>query len=859
MDRKRLKSGKFPLHISLLHLAPLMATGLALGAAHADTNPVASKLPVPLHLKGIILTPAGKPAADAQIVYALVDYRTQTAAQEQTLHPAADGTFDIVLPPPKPDTAQFPLLYITAPEGVALPTLNYHPNGDQQMVVTLTPATRVQVRLRDEAGKPLAGMRVFPLAIIKDRDYRPWDGEAVTDHLSAETDADGAATLAGLPQGWTLRLAVAGTGWVQPDWSQNITLAKAAETPDAAVQVARAGSLSGTVAYGPAHPAALVVVTAVPLAGGGIRQDGTTDASGHYQITGMPRGSYTVSIETYRGAPSVTWPWTAAAQTAAVVPGGDTSGISFTLIHGGILSGVVTDSKTGKPIPNVGISVDGSGGGGYARTDASGRYSLHVPPGGQQIFLQADPGMTAAGPQRVVVADGETQTVNFSSTPPLRPAVVRGVVVGPTGKPVGGAKVTAAGQSQQEQDTQQVTDAHGRFTFDAPGLMPDMRLYAALGGLSTPAGALAADGAGKPLTLRLAAHAGLIVRGRVVTADGRPVAGAAATLYREHASGQDGVGVATAKTNAAGQYLFTPAIPDATYQVGVQAEGFGYQFTKQSKAAVGNLMSFAPLPLPRTDSFVGGTVVDKDGRPIAGADVSLMSASDTHTQTDAQGRFHLAGATRGKAIVEVRAAQNRFASIQVASGRDDLRITAMSVDEQTVEGQRFSAVLDADKTNHGDGTDAHVLLRSALAQAAKDNKKVLLVFHASWCGPCFLLHRFLEDPQVRPILDAHFVVQDLDIWENKPEKAWENPGGDALYKQYGGVRANGDKQGVPFFAVLTPAGTSLGDARLNGDNIGYPSDPAAAEFFLKTLNSAETLSPEEMTTLKAGLQRSAKI
>ncbi len=851
IDRKRLKSGH-----SLLFTPALLAAALALGAAHVAADP---KPPVALHLKGVILTPVGKPAADAQIVYALVDYRTQTVTQEQALHPAADGTFDIVLTTPKPDTAQIPVLYVIAPEGVALPRISNHPLGDDRLTVTLTPATQVHVRLRDEAGKPLAGVRVFPLALLKDREYSPWDG-AVTDHLSAVTDADGTATFAGLPQGWTLRLAVAGTGWVQPDWSQNVALAKAPVTPDAAVQVAHGGSLSGIVMYGPAQPAAHVSVTALPLGGSGTRQNGATDASGHYQIAGMPRGSYTVSIDGFQGVPTAEpWPWTAAAQPAVVVPGGDTPGISFTLIHGGILSGTVSDSKTGKPIPGVGISVDGPGGGGYARTDDAGRYMLHVPPGGQQVFLEADPGMTAADPQRVVVADGQTQTINFSSTAPLHPAVVRGIVVGPTGKPIAGAKVTATGQSQQEQDTEQVTDAHGRFTFDAPGLMPDMRLYAAGGGLSTPAGTPAADGS-KPLTLRLAAHAGVVVRGRVVSADGKPVAGATATLYREHASGQDGIGVGTAKTNTAGQYQFAPAVPDATYQVGVQAEGFGYQFTKQSKKAAGTVIGFAPLALPRTDSFVGGTVLDVNGRPISGADVSLMSAGDTHTQTDAEGRFHLAGATRNKAIVEVRAAQGRYASIQVASGRDDLQITAMSVDEQTVEGKRFSAALDADKTNHGDGTDAHVLLRSACAQAAQSSKKVLLVFHASWCGPCFLLHRFLEDPQVKPIMDAHFVVQDLDIWENKPTKAWENPGGAAFYKHYGGVRPDGDKQGVPFFAVLTPTGNSLGDARMNGDNIGYPSDPAAAEFFLQTLKSAAPdLTTAEMATLKAGLQRNAKI
>lgn len=849
INGKHSKYGKF-----LSPVASLALVSLALGPARADTKP-----PAPLHLKGIILTPAGKPVADAAIVYALVDFRTQAVTQERVLHPVADGTFDIVFTPIRNEPL-FPVLYVTAPEGVALPSAGYGRSGDAGITVRLTPATRVRVRLRDEAGLPLVGVRVFPLALLKDREYSPWN-EAVTDYLSAVTDKDGMATLGGLPQGWTLRLAVAGSGWVQPDWNQNIALAKAAVTPDAAVQVARGGSLSGTVVYGPAQPAAQVAVTAVPLGDGVGRQNGTTDSAGHYQITGMPRGSYTVSIEGHQGAPSPgPWEWTAAAQPAAIVPGSDTSGISFTLTHGGVLSGTVTDVKTGKPISGAEVYVDGPGGGQNAGTDTAGRYTLHVPPGGQRVYLEASPGMKAADPKTVVVADGQTQTADFQSTMPLHPAVVRGLVVGPTGKPVAGAKVTAAGQSQQEDDTQQVTDAQGRFTFIAPGLMPDMRLYAAGGGLSTPVGTPAADGTDKPVTLRLASHADLIVLGRVVSADGGPVAGASAMLYREHASGQDGVGIATVKTNAAGQYRFTPSVPDATYQVGVQADGFGYQFTKQSQSAAGTPLHFAPLALPRTDSFVGGTILDVNGRPIAGADVSLMSATDKHTQTDAEGRFHLAGATRGKAIVEVRAAQGRYASIQEPSGRNDLQITAMSTDEQMVESKRFTAALDADKTNHGDGTEARTLLRSAAAQASSGNKKVLLVFHASWCGPCFLLHRFLEDPQVKPVIDAHFVVQDLDIWENEPHKDWENPGGESLYKQYGGIRPSGGKQGVPFFAVLTPAGASLGDARLNGDNIGYPSDPASAAFFLKTLKTAAPdMADAEVAALRAGLQRNAKI
>lgn len=626
----------------------------------------------PIQISGRALTPDGKPAADATVTFALVEFEKHRALAVQTVKLDADGAFKVMVDLSLIRRAM-PIFYATSPTGVAVA----QPRG-MTLTMILQPFTRVRVRLLDENSKPVANAAVSPAYFSQDRNFGSWD-KAVSDRWTAKTDADGYATLADLPQGYETLLNVDDERFAQPDYHSNIALAKAAQTPDQIIHLVRGGSLTGQVLYGPTRkPAANVVIQTMQNGDGSTGQGGAkTDAAGRYKIARLPAGTYTLTLASDPVHPQ---PWTAAAKTATV-SGNAVSSANFTLIHGALLTGIIRDKTTGKPLPNITIMVNGPAnpqtarGAGMAFTGPDGCYRLRVPPGSQRVFMA---GVGDASPHDFKVADGETKTLNFqiaSPAPPVVPRPVAGTVLGPDGKPVAGAEVVATNENTQERKT----------------------------------------------------------------------------------------------------------------------------------------------------------------------------------TTDAQGHFRIDGVPRDKTVIEVQAPENRFASIQVSSGQPNDIIKVSSNAENEAEGKRFEKTLAADATNHGDGTDAHALLQSAQARARSGDKKVLLVFHASWCGPCFLLHRFLIDPQIKPIMDAHFVVLDLDIWERGKNK-WENPGGVDLYKQYGGPNS------VPFFVVTDDAGKKLGDAMHNRENMGMPSQPDDVQFFLNTLQTAApSLTGAELATLKAGLQRHASL
>lgn len=59
--------------------------------------------------------------------------------------------------------------------------------------------------------------------------------------------------------------------------------------------------------------------------------------------------------------------------------------------------------------------------------------------------------------------------------------------------------------------------------------------------------------------------------------------------------------------------------------------------------------------------------------------------------------------------------------------------------------------------------DAKREIAEALETAAKEHKRVLLVFGASWCFDCYALDYRFHQPNIQPLLDRNYRVVHVDI------------------------------------------------------------------------------------------------
>ena len=88
-------------------------------------------------------------------------------------------------------------------------------------------------------------------------------------------------------------------------------------------------------------------------------------------------------------------------------------------------------------------------------------------------------------------------------------------------------------------------------------------------------------------------------------------------------------------------------------------------------------------------------------------------------------------------------------------------------------------------------------IETALAQAQKENKNVILKFGANWCGWCHLLSDlFKEDDQVAKVLNDNYVLVLIDVDKGHNQD---------VVSRYG----NPTKHGLPVLVVLDQTGKQL--------------------------------------------------
>ncbi len=299
--------------------------------------------------------------------------------------------------------------------------------------------------------------------------------------------------------------------------------------------------------------------------------------------------------------------------------------------------------------------------------DARGQISLRVPAGRPLALQVGGDAFQTKTLELQPLRAGERLTLG--PVPLLAGATLGGKVLDPTGQPVAGARVALRSADRTRGfmpgGRNADTDAAGRFRFDGvePGaylLEAEAHGYAPARG-ETGARVEAKTGAVLPeATLRL--QEGRVLRGMVVDQDRRPIAGAEVYLRSPIRGGAFAFtlpGAAPGRapdavTDGAGRFSLQGVEQGAGARVNARAPGYGLAWATVDAQAAEVLVTLKPA------LRLAGKVLDPQGRPVAGTEVSLaraedgdsgfnfLSLFDDHTATTADdGSFSMEGLDPG--------------------------------------------------------------------------------------------------------------------------------------------------------------------------------------------------------------------
>ena len=94
-------------------------------------------------------------------------------------------------------------------------------------------------------------------------------------------------------------------------------------------------------------------------------------------------------------------------------------------------------------------------------------------------------------------------------------------------------------------------------------------------------------------------------------------------------------------------------------------------------------------------------------------------------------------------------------------------------------------------------TDAHAAIANACEQAAREGKRVAVVFGADWCPDCYAFNKALTHRLVTPIVEPSFVIVKISVGNrNQNLDIMADYGMDVV-------------RGIPAIAILEPDGKLL--------------------------------------------------
>jgi thioredoxin 1 len=140
--------------------------------------------------------------------------------------------------------------------------------------------------------------------------------------------------------------------------------------------------------------------------------------------------------------------------------------------------------------------------------------------------------------------------------------------------------------------------------------------------------------------------------------------------------------------------------------------------------------------------------------------------------------------------------------------------------------QNSSFSTDLHRDIYPDPASASADVASALHQAAREHKRVLLDFGGNWCGDCKVLNYYMHQAPNDALLSKYFILVDINIGRLDQNLA--------LADKY----QTPIKKGVPLIAILDDHGHLLYSQLQGGFDRQMRTDPTALTALLNQWKSA---------------------
>ena len=355
-----------------------------------------------------------------------------------------------------------------------------------------------------------------------------------------------------------------------------------------------------------------------------------------------------------------------------------------------IVTGLVRERGTGRPVPGVEMSFGPLRGGEQlnGKTDAEGRYSFPSLPGEVMMILLRMPPTHVAAPGQnwkdFTVAEGAGRIELEPREALLAASPLRFVVRDEAGKPVANATITSKSPGSWLDHS-----ADERGEIEVTGLAPgaEVTVTGRHHERRTERPVKTFAGETSPISLAIVPGLTSALTGRVLGAGGTPIAGASLKVQFRNEKLTDTFGLPQTFQFDDGIEILTG--PDGTYRtpkeldkkaddfrVEVTADGFLSNQSGWIPSIGSDLIAIPDITLRRAKTLrdIAGKVIDREGRGVAGA--SVFQAGDTSkrrkTNTRADGQFQLTDVSSGESLLFAEKDGFRFGGVIVRP--EDVRV-----------------------------------------------------------------------------------------------------------------------------------------------------------------------------------------